>query len=132
MNTHASLGRIAAIAGTTLGIAFAATLPARAFTQDARRPACTTPAAPAAIRGHMYADRPELAKALDLSGTTNVRIDLDANGDVANAAIVNSSGHEILDREALSETRAYRYVAETQECASVGGSYLVQVDFSAQ
>ncbi len=132
MNTDPSLSRIAAIAGTALGIALATALPAHALTLDGDRPACTARSTPAAIRGEAFADRPDLAKILGISGTADVRVDLDPSGNVAATSLARSSGFEILDREALAEARDYRYVAETQNCSSVGGSYVVEVDFAKE
>jgi len=72
---------------------------------------------------------PEIARDLWLSGTTQVRVDLDAAGAVIGASVYRSSGSWMLDAAALAATRASRFAPTVHECAPIAGSYLYTVEF---
>ena len=69
------------------------------------------------------------ARADGVSGTTRVRVSLDANGEVQNAAVVDSSGSGSLDLVAVSMARAAQYSPAQHDCKAVASDYTFSVKF---
>jgi TonB family protein len=72
---------------------------------------------------------PQIALEMAISGTSQVKIDLAATGDLKAASLFASSGNAVLDNAALRTAKLNRYIPETVNCRHVAGSYLVQVEF---
>jgi TonB family protein len=83
----------------------------------------------AAIDGTPYFEMPQIALEMAISGTSQVKIDLAATGDLKAASLFASSGNAVLDNAALRTAKLNRYIPETVNCRHVAGSYLVQVEF---
>jgi TonB family protein len=84
---------------------------------------------PAALDGEMYVDVPNIDILQGVTGTTLVRIDLNAKGVLTGESLFSSSGNPWLDRAALASPKAARFIPEMMNCTAVGGSYLYEVDF---
>jgi len=54
-------------------------------------------------------DYPKLARARGWEGTTLLELSIDADGRVANARVLTSSGHEVLDRAALAAVASWSF-----------------------
>ncbi len=136
MNDHTAL-RAVALSASTITASLALALPAGAQTialhpvDDGRIMNVTTrcsQSAPAALRDAYYRE-PEIAREMHASGTTLVRVDLDASGRLTGAATTASSGNRWLDAAALESARQSTYRAEIRDCHAIGGSYFVSVGF---
>jgi TonB family protein len=90
---------------------------------------CSKADAPAAIDAAFFR-MPEIARALQITGESLVRVDLDATGHLRDAAMYRSSGNRWLDEAAIDAAHLSRYRAEVQNCSAVAGSYLVAVQFT--
>jgi TonB family protein len=87
---------------------------------------CTQADRPAAIDAAFF-EVPTIAQAMHASGESLVRIDLDAAGQLRTASLQRSSGNRWLDLAALQTAHLSRYRPEVQNCARIGGSYLIAV-----
>ena len=85
--------------------------------------------APASIRDAEEADVPVLAQLQGKTGKTTLVVDIDAAGRLTAARVGDSSGFAPLDAAALRSARMSRYVPEIRNCAAVGGTYSLEVDF---
>lgn len=74
-------------------------------------------------------DYPTIARIQGATGTAIVQVDLSASGDLSTASILKSSGNRFLDDAALRAVRDSRFAPEVTDCATVGGSYLVEVNW---
>ena len=92
-------------------------------------PSCRAPRTPAALAGNPFFEMPEIAEQMGTTGSTIVQIDLLPNGALEHYALAQSSGSSVLDDSALRTARMSQYQAETQNCVSISGSYLLVVDF---
>jgi TonB family protein len=90
---------------------------------------CSAPHTDAALRGMPSYEMPTIAEEQGASGVSVVEIDLNANGTLAQYRLAGSSGDRWLDQAALRTARMSQYQPETQNCAPVAGSYLLEVDF---
>jgi TonB family protein len=68
------------------------------------------------------------ARAAATSGTTKVHVSLDADGNVTNAAVVQTSGNTSLDLVALEMAKSAAYAPAYHDCKAVASTY----DFSAR
>ncbi len=75
-------------------------------------------------------ETPVLAKILNLTGTTRVRVDISGSGRLSGTSVAKSSGYDILDKAAVAAVAALKFNPETQACAPVAGSYAVDVEFA--
>jgi TonB family protein len=126
--------RIAGIAGT-LALALSAAADAAAVRLVPLSPpsvaaSVTCKAVPASISNAALADLPAIAAEQNITGTTAVRIDLDAAGRLTKSSVLASSGNRWIDQAALRAARFSRYSAEVRDCAPVGGAYAYIVDFT--
>jgi len=97
------------------------------------KPQCANPNADATIKGTAAdLDYPEIAKQQGLTGTTQVRVTLDANGTVVSATVYKSAGSAALDQAAITAAKATSYVPEIVNCVKTAGSYIFRADFSGQ
>ena len=62
------------------------------------------------------------------SGTTRVRVEIDANGNITGAAVLSSSGNSSLDVVAVTMAKDARYNPATHQCKAVASYY----DFTAK
>jgi TonB family protein len=79
------------------------------------------------VRGQPI-DLPSFEKLANIGGTAQIEIDLDDNGRLTKATVLESSGRARLDRSALDAVRASTYQAASIDGHAVGGRYIVQVD----
>ncbi|HEY9086386.1 MAG TPA: TonB family protein [Candidatus Tyrphobacter sp.] len=70
-------------------------------------------------------------RALDVSGTAAIRVQLDPDGAVVDAAIVQSSGDASFDALAMGMARDARYAPARHACVAIASSYLFRVRFYA-
>ena len=96
----------------------------------ADRATCRTPNVPAAIARPGLLIFPSIAAQLGLTGTTKVKVDVDASGELRAAAVFETSGIPSFDAAALEAARDTRYSAEVSDCDHVGGSYIFEVEFA--
>ena len=126
--------RIASIAGTLAlalsAAAGAATVRFVPLSPPSVAVSVTCKAVPASISNAAPADMPTIAAEQNITGTTAVRIDLDAAGRLAKSSVLATSGNRWLDQAALRAARSSRYSAEVRDCAPVGGAYAFIVDFT--
>ncbi len=69
------------------------------------------------------------ARADATSGTSRIRVTLDANGVVQTTAVASSSGSSSLDLVALSMARAAQYTPAQHDCKAVASDYVFSVKF---
>jgi protein TonB len=91
---------------------------------------CSAPDHSAALKAANDPQYPAIAKAEGISGSTLVRVSLNATGAVEKATVAQSSGFAILDNEALASARTSAYDPETVSCRPVAGTYFVNVTFA--
>jgi TonB family protein len=134
MNT--SLRIASAVATLTLALSTAAgaatirLVPLSPTTAGASTTNCAAAFAPAAVTAAAPAELPEIAAGQNVDGVSEVRIVLDRSGRLANHSVLASSGNYWLDQAALRAARQSRYRAEVRDCAPVGGTYALVVDFT--
>ncbi len=92
-------------------------------------PVCTAPDVAARALDPVTPDTPELAQEQGLTGTTQVRVTIDANGNVTDVGVYRSSGSSLLDAAALRAARESTYKADIRNCEAVSGSYLFTATF---
>jgi TonB family protein len=92
---------------------------------------CQEPNAPATTEFGAIPEWPAVSieEQDELTGTTYVRVDLDATGAIIGTAVAKTSGVPLLDRAAIKAARASSFQPEVRDCTPVGGSYLFVVDF---
>ncbi len=70
-------------------------------------------------------------RALDVSGTASITVQLDRDGVVTGAAITESTGDPVFDALAVSMARSARYAPAQHACKAVASEYLFHVQFYA-
>ncbi|MBV9270102.1 MAG: TonB family protein [Candidatus Eremiobacteraeota bacterium] len=95
-------------------------------------PSCTSPDVAARVMNAITPDTPEAAREEGISGVTEVRVDLGADGEVESVSIYRSSGSTLLDAAALRAAKASRYAAGQHDCHGDAGSYIFRADFDNQ
>ncbi len=123
-----SLTSAAAISASATSIGAAAE---SQTTPVAVKEACSVQHRDAALSGTPLYFMPLISQAEGVDGTSVVKVTLSPNGDLLDAAIWNSSGDSNLDKTALHVARLSKYEPETENCAGVSGSYLIDVQFGA-
>ena len=98
-------------------------------TAAATHHACAVPSAAASVAA-TAAELPEIAAQQHVTGTTAIRVDLDARGNLGAASVLQSSGNRYIDEAALRTARTARYGAEVRDCERLGGAYALVVDFT--
>jgi len=96
------------------------------------KPACAVPNAPATATQKVTPDMPEIARQMGASGTAQVKVTLDANGNVTSATIQTSTHNSALDKAAVQAAQQSKYSPEIDNCVKTGGSYLYVVTFESQ
>ena len=97
------------------------------------KPVCANPNADAAIKGTaVEPDYPDVAREQGATGTTQVKVTLDAVGSVTEATVYKSAGNPSLDQAAVKAARATAYVPEIVNCVKTAGSYIFRADFTGQ
>jgi TonB family protein len=95
------------------------------------KPECANPNADASIKGTaVEPDYPDIARQQGATGTTQVKVTLDATGNVVGAEVYKSAGNPALDRAAVAAARETSYVPEIVNCVKTAGSYLFRADFT--
>jgi protein TonB len=74
-------------------------------------------------------EEPAVAQEEGLSGTTLVKVDLDAAGAVTGVSIYRSSGSSVLDAAAEAAARQTNYKPELRDCEPVAGAYIFAANF---
>lgn len=72
---------------------------------------------------------PERARALGITGTVELRVQLSADGAVLDVAVARSSGSRLLDRAALDAVRAWRFLPRLRAGRAVPCEILQPVAF---
>jgi TonB family protein len=103
-----------------------------ASAEPATRAMCANPNRDAAIMKQAYPDMPAFAELANEYGDVVVRIDLAADGTVAQASIAKSSYVTALDSEALRVAQDTRFAPAIASCHAVPSSYLYTVSFYPQ
>lgn len=96
------------------------------------RPACAVPNASAQTTQKVTPDMPEIARQMGASGTAQVKVSLDANGNVTNASIYTSTHNAALDKAAVQAAQQSKYRPDIVNCVPTAGSYLYVVTFENQ
>lgn len=110
-----------------------ATAPGTATPQPTpTKPACAVPNAPATTTQKVTPDMPEIARQMGASGTAQIKVSLDANGNVTAATVYTSTHNSALDKAALQAAQQSRYSPEIDNCVKTAGSYLYVVTFESQ
>jgi TonB family protein len=76
------------------------------------------------------AEMPDALRALGITGTVTVQVNIGPDGSLLAAYIDQSSGNGLLDLEALRVARKARYAPATSNCEPVAGAYLLEVQFA--
>jgi TonB family protein len=71
------------------------------------------------------------ARALDVSGTAAIEVQLDSGGAVTGAAISQSTGDPTFDALAVGMARDAKYSPARHACKAVASTYLFRVQFYA-
>lgn len=109
------------------------TVPATPSAAPSAAGGCGKPDAPAAVLKKSDAiEIPLAARATAVNAVAQVRVALDAQGQVTGALIANSSGSAALDAVAENYARASTYTPSYQACKPVASNYLFRVRFSSQ
>jgi len=106
--------------------------PATPVPTVAPTPSCSEPDVAAHVITPITPDTPELARQEGLSGVTEVRVDLGADGQVESVSIYRTSGSTLLDAAALRAAKASRYAPSQHACQSLSGSYIFRAVFDNQ
>jgi protein TonB len=96
------------------------------------KPTCPNPNADATIKSQADLDYPDIARQQGATGTAQVKVTLDAEGNPVDVAIYKSTGNSLLDQSALKAAKATTYVPEIVNCVKTAGSYLFRADFDGQ
>lgn len=70
-------------------------------------------------------------RALDVSGTAAVLVQLDKNGSITGASIAQSTGDASFDSLAMSMAREATYAPARHSCTAIAATYLFKVQFYA-
>jgi TonB family protein len=96
------------------------------------KPACANPNAPARATQQVTPDMPEVARQMGATGTAQIKVTLDPNGNVVSVAVYKSTHNSALDQAAEQAAQQSKYAPEVHNCVAVGGSYLYVVTFESQ
>jgi TonB family protein len=97
------------------------------------KPECANPNADAAIKGSpVEPDYPDIAREQGATGVTQVKVTLDASGNVTDASVYKSAGNPALDQSAIKAAKATAYIPETVNCVKTAGSYIFRAEFTGQ
>lgn len=96
------------------------------------KPACAVPNAQAVATQKVTPDMPEIARQMGASGTAQVKVTLDANGNVTAATISTSTHNSALDKAAIQAAQQSKYKPDIVNCVPTAGSYLYVVTFENQ
>lgn len=92
---------------------------------------CKNPYVDAHVIGTNVAPDVPYGERMRLSGTTGVKVTLDATGAVSDTRIYASSGSEILDRASLDAAWSQRFAPRIFRCAPIASAYLIRYSFGA-
>jgi TonB family protein len=90
---------------------------------------CASPNVPAQISGDAFFEMPSIAQAQGVSGTSTLKIQLDATGTVTSSSLFNTSGNVWLDTATYRSARMTRFTPEMHNCQRIGGTYLYAVEY---
>ena len=96
------------------------------------KPACANPKADATATQKVTPDMPEVARQMGATGTAQIKVTLDAKGNVTATSIYKSTGNRALDQAALQAAQQSKYSPDIRDCVGVAGSYLYVVTFESQ
>ena len=97
--------------------------------QVATKTFCGTAHQDAVVASVPEFERPPIAEAEDVSGTSVVKVSLTPSGGLASASLWNSSGNTSLDAAALRVARLSKYRPEIRDCEGVPSADLIEVQF---
>jgi TonB family protein len=98
----------------------------------ATKPACANPNADAVATQKVTPDMPEIARQMGATGTAQIKVTLDAKGNVTAVSVYKSTNNRALDQAALQAAQQSRYSPQVKDCVAVAGSYLYVVTFESQ
>jgi protein TonB len=96
------------------------------------KPACANPNQVATATQKVTPDMPEIARQMGATGTAQIKVTLDASGNVMGVTVFKSTNNKALDQAALQAAQQSKYAPEVHNCQPVGGSYLYTVTFETQ
>jgi TonB family protein len=96
------------------------------------KPSCANPNADATATQKVVPDMPDVARQMGATGTAQIKVTLDASGNVTGTAVYKSTHNTALDQAALQAAQQSKYAPEVKDCVKVGGSYLYTVTFESQ
>ena len=91
---------------------------------------CTTPFGYARLDHVVEPEYPLIARNAGATGTTQIKVTLDAQGRVTAASVYKSSGNAALDNATLDAARRSTYRPGEFLCEPEANSYIYQADFS--
>jgi TonB family protein len=94
--------------------------------------ACANPNRVATATQKVTPIMPEIARQMGATGTAQIKVTLDANGNVTAVTVFKSTNNKALDQAALQAAQQSKYSPEFHNCQPVGGSYLYTVTFESQ
>ena len=112
---------VAMAATAAIGLALATPTPAFAAT------ACSASSAPVLVSVPQY-DRTQFSLDQNFYGTANIMVALDETGNVSQARVLESTGFNLLDIEALRVAKSMRFASDG--ICSIAGKYSVKVTFA--
>lgn len=98
----------------------------------ATKASCANPNADATATQKVTPDMPEIARQMGATGTAQIKVTLDANGNVTAVSVFRSTNNKALDQAAMQAAQQSKYSPEIRDCQKVGGSYLYTVTFESQ
>jgi periplasmic protein TonB len=101
-------------------------------TAEPTKPSCSQPHVDPTTKNAVQPDYPEIAREQGASGTAEVKVTLDATGNVLSASIQQGTGSKVLDDSAIAAAKASTFSPEIDNCQPTGGTYLFRADFTSQ
>lgn len=89
----------------------------------------TALADPAPLLGNSAPEYPETARKKGIEGTVILKVSVDADGQPISVTVATSSGHDLLDAEALRTVRSWRFQPALAHGQAVAGLVMVPIVF---
>jgi protein TonB len=120
--TAVSAAALLALVGGALAV------PKPASALSGPKPTCL-PNADAAFSEPIFADMPQIARDMHLSGETKLALAIDDGGYVTSVSVRKSSGFAVLDDAAIKAVRSARFTPAMHSCETVASEGGVTVEF---
>ena len=111
LRTAAVTGALVLVLSTAANAATVRLVPVGAQSAGVSRTGCVADTVPASVAAAPV-ELPEIAAQMNVSGISEIRVDLDSRGSLASASVLHSSGNRWLDLAALRAARLSSYSPE--------------------